>query len=518
MEAPEQNPTNGGERDPQNRIGEDEEEEEEDSEAEDDDYEPEPPQPLSQEAQLRAHKARLTNLSRKLSSEQVPIRVHDVLVKGNTKTKDWVIEAELEDLKRAGSLQELLQAASLANFRLQQLGIFHSVNIVLDSGPKELPGTANVVVNVVEASNPLSGEIGYYTKPEARSSTVEGVLKFKNLLGYGDLWDTSFAYGWNQTSELSAGVFLPRFKSWATPLIVRVFLITQDWLKYTSYNERSMGLSLGLLSSRNHDLTYNLAWRTLADPSQMSSRPVRRQLGHGLSSALKYIFRFDRRNSPVRPTQGYAFVSTTQLGGLFPDSRSLRFLRQEIDLRYAVPLGFYHAALNFGMSAGVLFPWGRGFLEKPSSLPERFFLGGNSSPFSSLGGPTSLLGFGTRGVGPAEPRRQTDDESSERDFVGGDIAVTAFADLSFDLPFKWSRKSGIYGHVFACAGNLAKLSQNEFRNFSFQNFVKSYRSSVGAGIVVPTNIVRLEVNYCYVLRQFDFDRGKAGLRVSFSST
>lgn len=172
MEAHEENPSNGEKMDSQNRI----DEEEEDSEVEGEDYEPEL-QPPSQEARLRAHKARLTNLSRKLSSERVQIRVHDVLIKGNTKTKDWVIEAELEELKRAGSLQELLQAASLANFRLQQLGIFHSVNIVLDSGPKELPGTANVVVNIVEASNPLSGEIGYYTKPEVLKFEFDASLK-----------------------------------------------------------------------------------------------------------------------------------------------------------------------------------------------------------------------------------------------------------------------------------------------------------------------------------------------------
>ncbi|XP_030447078.1 uncharacterized protein LOC115670026 [Syzygium oleosum] len=512
---------------PPRRIEEEEEEEEGEDEVDesddddgDEDDEPErrAPQPRSQEDRLRAHRARLNNLSSKLSSESVPIRVHDVLIKGNSKTRDWVIEAELEDLKKVASLQELLQVASVANFRLQQLGIFQSVNIVLDSGPKELPGTANVIVNVVEATNPLSGEIGYYTKPEARSSTLEGVLKLKNLLGFGDLWDGSFAYGWNQTSELSAGVYLPRMKSLLAPLSARVFLVSQDWLKHSSYNEQSLGLSLGLVSTRNHDLAYNLTWRTLTDPSQMSARSIRRQLGHNLISSLKYSFRFDRRNSPIRPTRGYAFLSTTQIGGLTPDPRSARFLRQELDLRYALPLGFYHAAINVGISGGVVFPWGCGFLQKASPLPERFFMGGNTSPFYSLGGPTSLLGFRTRGMGPTEPRRQTGNDDPERDYVGGDLAVTTFADLSFDLPFSWCQKSGIYGHVFACAGNLAKLTQNEFRNFSFQNFLKSCRSSVGAGIVVPTSIVRVEVNYCYVLKQYDFDRGKTGLRVSFSST
>lgn len=133
-------------------------------------------------------------------------------------------------------------------------------------------------------------------------------------------------------------------------------------------------------------------------------------------------------------------------------------------------------------------------MQRATPVTERFFLGGNSSPFSLLGVPT-VLGFRTRGVGPTEARRQiVDDSSPDRDFVGGDVAVSTFADLSFDLPFHWSKRSGIYGHVFACAGNLAKLSQHEYRNFSFENFVSSYRSSVGAGIVVPTNLIRVEVS------------------------
>lgn len=111
-------------------------------------------------------------------------------------------------------------------------------------------------------------------------------------------------------------------------MTARVFLQSQDWLKFSSYKEQSLGLSLGLFSIRHHDLVYNLAWRTLTDPSHMSSNTVRRQLGHDFLSSLKYTFKFDKRNSPLRPTRGYAFVSTTQIGGLAPDSRCLRFLRQ----------------------------------------------------------------------------------------------------------------------------------------------------------------------------------------------
>ena len=135
-------------------------------------------------------------------------------------------------------------------------------------------------------------------------------------------------YGGDKSSEVSAGVSLPRFKGMVTPMVARVSLLSQDWLKFSSYKEQTLGLNLGLISTKRHDLTYNVAWRTLTDPSQMSSRAVRRQLGHGLLSSLKYTFRIDNRNSTLRPTQGYAFISTSQIGGLVPDYRSLRFLRQ----------------------------------------------------------------------------------------------------------------------------------------------------------------------------------------------
>ncbi|XP_057510068.1 uncharacterized protein LOC130792556 [Actinidia eriantha] len=471
-------------------------------------------------------KAKMENLFRRISTERVPLRVHDVLIKGNTKTKDSLIESEVEALKCATTVQELIQAATVANARLRRLEIFDSVNITLDSGPPELPGTANVIVEVAETKNPITGDIGVFSKPEARSWSLEGSLKLKNLFGFGDLWDSSLACGWDQTSEVSAGVSLPKLKRLASPISARIALLSQDWLKFSSYKDRALGLSLGLVSSRNHELAYNVSWRTLMDPSQMASRSIRRQLGHGLLSSLKYTFKIDRRNSPLRPTRGYAFVSTSQIGGLVPDYRSLRFLRQEFDLRYAFPLGFYNAALNFGVSSGIIFPWGEGFSNMASSLPERFFFGGNSSPVCTLGGPMTLLGFKSRGLGLTESRRQIRGNSSDgsaetssgRDSLGGDFALTAFADLSFDLPLRVLQDVGIHGHFFACAGNLTKLTENAYRDFSFQKYHESVRSSAGFGIIVPTKLFRMEVNYCYILKQLEHDQGKTGIQFSFSSS
>ncbi|XP_068648146.1 uncharacterized protein [Aristolochia californica] len=474
---------------------------------------------------LLNERSSLSNLIRRLSSENVVLRVHDIIIKGNTKTADSVIESEIHDLKTATSMQELLQAATIAAARLRRLDIFEAVNITLDAGPPELPETANVVVEVVEAKNPITGDVGIFTKPEAKSWLIEGSLKFKNLFGHGDIWKFSGAYGWDQTGEISTGLSLPRVKGLWTPVMARVFLLSQDWLKFSSYKERLLGLSVGLLSTQHHDLDYNLIWRTLTDPSHMASKSIRRHLGHNLLSSLKYTYKIDHRDSQLRPTRGYAFVSRSQIGGLGLDSKSLKFLRQEFDLRYAIPLGFYRSALNFGVTAGVLLPWGKGYMNMSTPVAERFFIGSHLSPVCSLGGPSALFGFKCRGLGPSDSRRFLIDESSKddstadpgRDALGGDLAVTAFADLSFDLPLKLFRDAGIHGHMFVCAGNLAKLTGGEFQNLSLKKFGESFRSSAGCGIIIPTKLFRVEINYCYILKQLDHDQGKTGIQFNFSS-
>ncbi|CAL4960656.1 unnamed protein product [Urochloa decumbens] len=492
------------------------------AEAADEEYEEEE---LDGPAAEAAEREKIDAVFQRLADAPVGIRVHDVIIQGNTKTRDALIEAEAVDLIRsAATVQDLVRAASIANARLRNLEVFDSVHITLDSGPPELPGTTNVLIEVVEAANPIDGSVGCFSKPEAKSGSVEGSLRLKNIFGYGDIWDASGAYAWDQSSEIGIGVSLPGFRSIPNPLTARASLLNHDWQKFSSYKERLLGLSFGLLSTMHHDLSYNLTWRTLTDPSQMASKSIRKQLGHNLLSAMKYTYTIDQRDSHLRPTKGYAFVSTSQVGGLW-GSKGLRFLRQEFDIRGAVPFGFYNAALNVGISAGMVLPLGKGFLGSPSSVPERFFLGGHSSPVCSLGGLTSLLGFKTRGVGPTEVRRFVpsesvmDDSASSpgRDYLGGDFAVSAFADLSFDLPLKLFRDAGIHGHAFLTAGNLAKLSESEFRNFSFSEFGHTFRSSAGVGVVLPTKLFRVEINYCYILKQFEHDRAKTGIQFSFSS-
>lgn len=137
------------------------------------------------------------------------------------------------------------------------------------------------------------------------------------------------------------------------------------------------------------------------------------------------------------------------------------------------------------MSAGLITPFGKEITDLPQNMAYKFHFS-TTSPTSRLGG-LSLFGL--------KPKGSTLLETSSSDATGGDIAVTAFADLSFDLPVKFLREKGVYGHAFVNAGNVVRLKENDWKKFSFTGFLNTCRSSTGVGFVLPTKIFRLEVCY-----------------------
>uniref|UniRef100_A0A0E0F1K1 Bacterial surface antigen (D15) domain-containing protein n=1 Tax=Oryza meridionalis TaxID=40149 RepID=A0A0E0F1K1_9ORYZ len=459
------------------------------------------------------------------ANKGVRIRVHGVEIRGCSRTRRAAVEAAVgSDLPRAATVRDLVRAAAAAADRIRRLGAFDTVSITLDAAPPGIPGNAAVIVlvDVAEARGRAAGELGIFANKGTRSCSVQGSVKLKNLFGYCETWDASGDLGLDQTLELSTGVAIPRIGAIPTPLVARISFLSEDWLK-SSLKEHVMGVSVGLLSTMNHNLAYNLSWRTITDRALMSSNSIRGQLGHSLLSSIKYAYKVDQRDSRIRPTRGYAYLFSSQVGGLAPESKDARYIRQEIDLRVALPLGVLNGAVNAGVAGGIIHPLARGSTGSISPLSEQFYLGGNRSLMCRLGGPSSLLGFKKRGLG-TDLRSSTPENSEnvastspEPSAQGGDIAVTAFADLSFDIPLKPLRELGIHGHAFVSAGNLAKLTDTDLRKFPLAEFLQTFRSSAGFGVVVPTRLFRIEVNYCHILKQFDYDLGKAGIQLNFSS-
>lgn len=104
------------------------------------------------------------SMSQGMQSGKVTLCVHDVIVKDNMKMKDQLIKAELETIRNATLMLEIIQAASTANYRLWELSFFNFINITLDVGSPKLPRTTNVIVQVEELKSPVSGQISIFTK------------------------------------------------------------------------------------------------------------------------------------------------------------------------------------------------------------------------------------------------------------------------------------------------------------------------------------------------------------------
>ncbi|XP_021734107.1 uncharacterized protein LOC110700830 [Chenopodium quinoa] len=156
--------------------------------------------------------------------------------------------------------------------------------------------------------------------------------------------DDYFCYdGCNKKCWISLGCPFLKFSRWPNITVsLRVSVVAQYLLGFFSEllslrlpceeEFGATGFSVGLVSTKNHQLEYDL---TLLETTDLLSGNLR--LGNlSLLSSLYYKFTIDERDSILRPTQGYAVQSATTISGLLPDGWSARFLRQVKKQKYNI--------------------------------------------------------------------------------------------------------------------------------------------------------------------------------------
>jgi outer membrane protein insertion porin family len=119
-----------------------------------------------------SQEARLEAVLRRLTAEEVRIHVHEVAIRGCSRTRRAAVEAAIgPDLARAATVRDLVRAAAAARDRLRGLGAFDAVAITLDAAPPGIPGSGRavlVLVNVSEARGRATGELGVFAEPQVR--------------------------------------------------------------------------------------------------------------------------------------------------------------------------------------------------------------------------------------------------------------------------------------------------------------------------------------------------------------
>ena len=89
------------------------------------------------------------------------------------------------------------------------------------------------------------------------------------------------------------------------------------------------------------------------------------------------------------------------MAGLGPDARLLRYAKSHVHALWATPLPFLpEGALLLSGTLGAMLPWGPGWHRRPTTISDRFWLGGVGT----------VRGFRVRGLGPTAARRVDPDE------------------------------------------------------------------------------------------------------------
>jgi outer membrane protein insertion porin family len=322
------------------------------------------------------------------------VKVERFEVSGLQRTKESIVWRELpETLVGANvSLKDLVQALQDSHDRLSSLGIFDGIDIAINAGAQSQDG-CTIAVRLQESSM-FGFRAGTYV--QGHEATMESSLNLNNSMGRAEQAAFTLEYGSQRTNLWSATVTLPRPQGLSCIADVRLHQTFNDKSQWSSYTERLRGIIATVATEDGrHAFSYELGWQRLADPSQCASASVARQLGDHVKSAVKYTFRTDTFDDFLFPRHGWGVRASTELAGLGPDARLLRYLRHQVAGRMAFPVNSA-ATLHLEGLAGILVPWGASNIVK-TSITDRFFLGGIA--------PEGLRGFRYKSVGPRDVRR-----------------------------------------------------------------------------------------------------------------
>ena len=423
-----------------------------------------------------------------------PVYFNQVMIAGNTKTRDKVIRRELT----AGE-QTLFSGNKIKESRdaLQRTGYFEDVQ--LTTKKTDEPDAVDLLVDIREGpTGSFSIGAGYSSGDKFLFNTSVGE---KNLFGLGQSLSASFDIG-STRQDFVLSFTEPYLYDTPLSLGFDAFNTRRDYLDSggnttftsqdsgfstrTSYPLRRLGLPFWRTAvtdpfsersewsyapiiqytrvGMNYDLSRNKIYGL--DPS--APIEIQQEKGSSWTSALTPNLMYDSRDHFFNPTEGTFSNLSMKIAGLGGDNR---FLKNDLRVRWYHPLlrdpnwgGTY--ALGVGGTLG----YGIGFVKRADGLKdlplfERYFPGGMNS----------VRGFKDRSLGPQEGG----------DVVGGDKQAI----VNLELLFPIYEQYGLRGVTFFDMGQA--FGQSESISFG------AFRRSVGFGgrWLSPFGPIRVELGF-----------------------
>ncbi|WP_062202490.1 outer membrane protein assembly factor BamA [Aureimonas sp. AU12] len=432
--------------------------------------------------------------------------VERIEVRGNTKTRDYVIRREFDVSEGDAFNQVLVQRAKK---RLEGLRFFKTVNV--STAPGTQPDRVVVIVQVDEQS---TGEFsvggGYTTGGESSGPVAEVGITERNFLGRGQFVKVSAGFGEDTRSynlsftepyflgrRLAAGFDLYRTENSSSTAydIVRTggslrlaAPITEDVTAQIAYNykEETFGDDQGIVVRdafgqpifANGLLQYATCGNSAIAPLYTLSPIINEAICDSpySTSSISYALTYNTLDNQQDPRNGFFAQAGQEVAGLGGDAQ---FLRTTARASYFSLLSEEYDVI--GQLSG-----GGGNVTA---------LGDDLRVFDNFfKGQDIVRGFKYQGLGPRQNGVA----------IGGTNYVNASAEATFPLPLV-SRDFGFRGAAFADAGSLWGVENSEGQ-LGIQGDEFALRASAGVGLIWASPFGPLRVNYAVPLAKEDYDR------------
>lgn len=413
--------------------------------------------------------------------ETTHVYVGRIEVRGNTRTRDYVVRREI-DIAEGDAYNRVL--VDRAKRRLTKLGIFSDVKVYTEPGATE--DRVNLIVEVTEQS---TGELSFGVGYSSSDGVVGDVsLTEKNFLGRG--YNLKVAVGAGTNARTYEFAFTdPYFLGRRISAGLDVYRRDYDKNSFRSYDYRTTGGGVTFGFPVTEALTLQTGYKLEVQNIQLDasdcdgvggddvSLAICQAAGTTWVSSALYSVIYDTLDNYRDPHDGIYAKFTQEFAGLGGD---VTYLKTTGNTSY------YHELLPDRNIVGLLKVQGGHIfgIGENVRLLDAFFKGGET-----------IRGFETSGIGPRDP--------VTGDAMGANIFVAGTAEVQFPLPLI-PQELGFKGAVFADAGTAFKTDGAVAVGSPLDN--ASLRSSVGGSILWASPLGPLRADFAYVLSSESYDK------------
>ncbi len=319
--------------------------------------------------------------------EGARVYVERIDIRGNTRTRDYVIRREI-DLAEGDAFNRVL--IDRAERRLKLLNYFSSVTVTTEQGSVE--DRVVVVVTVVEQqTGELSFGVGYSTSDGAVGDIS---LTEKNFLGRGYNLRLSVSGG-SSSKAYEVGFTDPYFLGRRISAGVNVFRRVNDANSFRSYDFESTGGGIGFGFPITEDFSIltgyqielqNISASATGCANGTISLSICQSVGDTLISSVNYSLVYNSLDNPKDPHDGFYVKFTQEFAGVGGDVAYLRttgsgtYFHEILPDRNVIGLIKVQGGQIFGIGQNV-------------RLLDSFFKGGET-----------VRGFASAGFGPRDSK------------------------------------------------------------------------------------------------------------------